>query len=415
MEYRKKGGFSTPRKRYKRSRIRVDADSFDRDAIRRKIHSLYDKKENLSLSKILSKLQNDGVFSGGRTSLRRVLKDMGFKHRTINDKRVYYEQPRIVHQRHKYLRRMRRNRTEGKPVVYLDETWANAHDGKSRAWVEADKTTGGTIGGVSKPSGKGERLIILHAGGKDGWVPGCDWVFKAKKGSAADYHQEMNAENFERWFKEKLLPALPANCLIVMDNASYHSRHLEEQPKQKWRKAQLKEWLNKKRIAYPESSLKRDLWEIIKRAKTPARYAIDEIAGSKGHEVVRLPVAHCELNPIEMAWSQVKGHVKRNNKRFTLTEVKELVYQGFEAVTSERWQSLIKHVQEEVEDHYWEQDGLHEELLERFLIHVSSDSSDSEDGDGGDGGINDSSTTSNSESESSSEPISSDESSDGWD
>ena len=83
-----------------------------------------------------------------------------------------------------------------------------------------------------------------------------------------------------------------------------------------------------------------------------------------GHEVDRLPVAHCELNPIEMAWSQVKGHVKQNNKRyinividivivwhlfrFTLTEVKELVYQGFEAVTSERWQSLIKHVQEEV-------------------------------------------------------------------
>ena len=33
-----------------------------------------------------------------------------------------------------------------------------------------------------------------------------------------------------------------------------------------------------------------------------------------GHEVVRLPVAHCELNPIEMAWSQVKGHVKDNNK-----------------------------------------------------------------------------------------------------
>ena len=34
------------------------------------------------------------------------------------------------------------------------------------------------------------------------------------------------------------------------------------------------------------------------------------------HEVVRLPVAHCELNPIEMAWSQVKGYVKDNNKRY---------------------------------------------------------------------------------------------------
>ena len=67
---------------------------------------------------------------------------------------------------------------------------------------------------------------------------------------------------------------------------------------------------------------------------------------------------------------------------------------------------MIKHVREEVVDHYWKQDGLHEELLERFLIHISSDSSNSE--DGGDGGINDSSTTSNSESESSSEPTSSD-------
>ena len=29
-------------------------------------------------------------------------------------------------------------------------------------------------------------------------LSGCDWVFKAKKGSAAGYHQEMNADNFER-------------------------------------------------------------------------------------------------------------------------------------------------------------------------------------------------------------------------
>ena len=43
---------------------------------------------------------------------------------------------------------MRHKRTEGRLVVYLDETWANAHDGKSKDWVEKDKTTGGTKGGV---------------------------------------------------------------------------------------------------------------------------------------------------------------------------------------------------------------------------------------------------------------------------
>ena len=35
-----------------------------------------------------------------------------------------------------------------------------------------------------------------------------------------------------------------------------------------------------------------------------------------GYEVVRLPVGHCELNPTEMPWGQVKGHIKRNNKRY---------------------------------------------------------------------------------------------------
>ena len=38
-------------------------------------------------------------------------------------------------------------------MVYLDETWCNAHDRKDRAWLETDKTChGGTIGG---PVGSG--------------------------------------------------------------------------------------------------------------------------------------------------------------------------------------------------------------------------------------------------------------------
>ena len=52
-EYREKGVFSTPKKRYARPRFRKDADKFDRDAIRRKIHSQYKNKENLTLKKIL--------------------------------------------------------------------------------------------------------------------------------------------------------------------------------------------------------------------------------------------------------------------------------------------------------------------------------------------------------------------------
>ena len=39
---------------------------------------------------------------------------------------------------------------------------------------------------------------------------------------------------------------------------------------------------------------------------------------------------------------------------------------------------MIKHVEVEVEDHYWEADGLNEEVLERFVITNSSDSESSD-------------------------------------
>ena len=67
--------------------------------------------------------------------------------------------------------------------------------------------------GYRKSCGKGEHHIILHAMEKKDGYPviectkddfryvlvhvSCDWVYKSKKGSSADYHQAMNAPNFE--------------------------------------------------------------------------------------------------------------------------------------------------------------------------------------------------------------------------
>ena len=93
---------------------------------------------------------------------------------------------------------MMKNRQDNKPVVYLDETWANAHDG-----------------------------IILGAGGETGWIPNTTLIFRSKK-NTGDYHDEMTADHFEEWFATKLLPNVPANSLIVMDNATYHSRRSDK-------------------------------------------------------------------------------------------------------------------------------------------------------------------------------------------
>ena len=52
------------------------------------------------------------------------------------------------------LRKMRQN--------FLDETWADAHDGKDLAWVEDDTVTVGTLGGKGLPSGKVSVLSSLE-------------------------------------------------------------------------------------------------------------------------------------------------------------------------------------------------------------------------------------------------------------
>ena len=44
-------------------------------------------------------------------------------------------------------------------------------------------------------------------------------------------------------------------------------------------------------------------------------------------------------------------------------------------MTPERWNKLVDHVQQKVEDHYWEHDGLDETMIDPFIINTE-DSSD---------------------------------------
>ena len=90
--------------------------------------------------------------------------------------------------------------------MYTDETWTKSHDEREKTWGEHDHITGGTKRGICKPTGKGNRLIILHVGGEDGWIEGADLAFKCKK-AIRDYHyREMNFEQFEEWFRDQLMP-----------------------------------------------------------------------------------------------------------------------------------------------------------------------------------------------------------------
>ena len=73
------------------------------------------------------------------------------------------------------------------------------------------------------PSGKGQRLIILHAGGVDGWVEEEDLAFRSKTNST-DYHDEINSKHYMEWMSQQLLPQLQEPTVIILDNTSYHNK-----------------------------------------------------------------------------------------------------------------------------------------------------------------------------------------------
>jgi hypothetical protein len=102
------------------------------------------------------------------------------------------------------------------------------------------------------PSGKGKRLIVLHAGTRSGGlIDGCDLVFLAKS-KDGDYHQEMNSFVFLEWFENQLMPALKNPILVVLDNASYHNVKIEDAvcPKFSQKKFVLQKYLTQHNIPF---------------------------------------------------------------------------------------------------------------------------------------------------------------------
>ena len=109
----------------------------------------------------------------------------------------------------------------------------------------------------------------------------------------------------------------------VYDNASYHSKKDEDNtPKYGWKKDRLRNWLTKNNVQFPELALKDDLWALAReKASKEPRYKVDDLVRQYGHEVLRLPPYHCELNPIERIQATVKGRVGRQNVDKTLNGV----------------------------------------------------------------------------------------------
>ncbi|XP_031352063.1 uncharacterized protein LOC116177270 [Photinus pyralis] len=182
----------------------------------------------------------------------------------------------------------------------------------------------------------------------------------------------MTSEVFEKWFME-IVTHLDEQSVIIMDNASYHSRKSEKIPNTSTKKADIQTWLTSKSIPYEEDMVRAELLQLVKRAAVTPKYVVDEIAKEHNRTVLRLPPYHCELNPIELIWPQIKGEVARNNTTFKMKDLHPLFQQAVEHVTAENWKNAIRHAQSE-EEKMWQIDILMDIVVEPLVIHVGDDS-----------------------------------------
>ncbi|XP_040063080.1 uncharacterized protein LOC120837639 [Ixodes scapularis] len=224
----------------------------------------------------------------------------------------------------------------------------------------------GLTTGLKQPSGKGQRLIVTHIGSEDEFVPGCLDVFRGKK--TGDYHEEMDGPRFEKWFDD-VLQKLPTGSVIVMDNAPYHSRRLEAVPTTSSRKELIQGWLTSKGTAWDSKMLKRQLLEIVSSVKPQyVKYRVDTAAERAGCTVVRLPPYHCEFDPIELIWAQIKNRVAARNTMFKIGDVERLLKEA-EQVTASNWCNAVRQVVE-VEESF-KQGGTTSAHIEPIVIALN--------------------------------------------
>ncbi len=132
-------------------------------------------------------------------------------------------------------------------IAYVDETGIDTYLYREYGYAPRGKPIQGVVSGR-----KYKRIGIVAA------------KLDRKIVAPFEYSGTIDSTLFEKWFKHQLLPTLPKETVIVMDNAAFH------------RKKQL-----------------------------------FSIAEENGYRLIFLPPYSPELNPIEKFWSWLKRHLKK--------------------------------------------------------------------------------------------------------
>jgi len=285
-------------------------------------------------------------------------------------------------------------------IVYTDESYVNINHARKQTWYSDIATEKSD---VVRPSGRGRRLVLLHAFTQDGWLShdkcvhndrvdqvsfSCELIYEAEKGDS-DYHDNMNGDIYMQWLNNRLMVAFNKRyprqkMVLVLDNASYHhvrgpdwiNVHSMKKDEIAYKLVELgvtditverqkkgTESKETRRFNQPSfyqhggrwaptlEELKGELTKYLKDHPAVNRTEVAKLFDANDHQLIYTPPYLPGVQPIERLWAYVKNYVASQYKSGrTIRTLLEQTYKGFYGdgekhgeVTKQLSAKVIKH------------------------------------------------------------------------
>lgn len=339
---------------------KAEVNQFDRRIIRDFIYELYLVHRTVpTCRKLLPLLKARINFRWQRTTLRKIINDMGYEWRKIGQKRrVLIENEDIMNARCEYLQKIRHYKQVGKPIFYLDKTWVDTNITFRKCWVDKKQMKN------SVTAKEYEKVHVVHIGGSNGFLDGCELVY-----TTDDRQGYMTWERIKSWICNKVLPQLETPSVIVVHNMGFIGRPVSKRSSSK---KDMASYLRSRGIPCEEVMRRFTLMSLTEATSDKEKVNhFENLLAAHGHTIVQLPTNMCDLNPMELAWHQIREYIKSVNDIPTCgplssSRLQHFVRKTIKCVTAEHWATYCRYVTK-FENSLWEKDASMEEVIEKIM------------------------------------------------